>query len=206
MLPVELIKSLYEGGYSGCVITNHFIHGNSGISRSLPWNEYVKQYKNDYLECRKYAEKYGIDVIFGIEEGVGEGLEILCYGVTPEMLYAHPELRQGDARLWHDVLNSHGALCIQAHPFRERDYIPVPKLLPLEYIDGIEVYNYFNSEENDARAYEVYKNHPGLIAVSGADTHSPESVCFGGIETSERITNGKELVEILKSGNYTLII
>ena len=67
MTPEELIESLHEGGYQGCVMTNHFIGGNSGISGSLPWNEFVKNYEDDYLECCKYAKKYDMDIIFGIE-------------------------------------------------------------------------------------------------------------------------------------------
>ena len=205
MYPEELAKALYDGGYSGCVVTNHFLHGNSGIDRSLSWEDFVRQYELDYLECKRHAEKYGLDIIFGLEEGVGEGLEILCYGITPEFLYDHPELSRRDAELWHNALNSCGAICVQAHPFREADHIPVPKLLPIDYIDGIEVYNAGNSYENNASAAETFKNNPGFIAVSGADTHHPHTVCLGGIQTEKRITNEKELVEVLKSGEYTLI-
>ncbi len=205
MTPRELVKSLHKGGYSGFVITNHFIHGNTGINRHIPWNDFVLEYEKDYNECKKHAEKYGMDVIFGLEEGVGEGLEILCYGVTPEILYAHPELRSRNASLWHDVMNSHGAICIQAHPFRERDYIPQPKALPLEIIDGFEIFNADNSYKNDAKAVELSKNHPELITVSGADTHIPETACLCGITVSKRIKSETELVEILKSGKYELI-
>ncbi len=205
MSPEELVKSLHDGGYSGCVITNHFMNGNTGIDRNLPWEEFVGYFEADYLECKKHADKYGLDIIFGIEEGVGGGLEILCYGITPEILRSHPELRRRDARQWHDVARSCGALCIQAHPFRECDHVPEPKLLPLDVIDGFEVYNAGNSCENNVSAAEAFKNHPGLITVSGADTHSPATVCLGGIEASKRITNEKELVEVLKSGEYTLI-
>ena len=47
MMPQELINALHCGGYQGCVITNHFYHGNCGVDRSLPWNEFVKKYEND---------------------------------------------------------------------------------------------------------------------------------------------------------------
>ncbi len=205
MTPEVLMRSLYKGGYSGCVITNHFINGNTGINRHIPWNEFVREYEKDYIECKKYADIYGLDVIFGIEEGVGYGLEILCYGVTPEILYSHPELRKRDAVLWHSVMNSHGAICIQAHPFRERDYIPEPMLLPIDIIDGVEVFNADNSFENDEKAVEISEKHPNLITLSGADTHIPQTACIGGIEVSERIKSEKQLVEILTSGNYELI-
>ena len=92
MTPKELIRGLLEGGYQGCVMTNHFMHGNTGIDRDLPWEEFVKQYELDYLACLDAAKGHDLDIIFGVEEVVVEGLEILCYGVTPQMLYDHPEL------------------------------------------------------------------------------------------------------------------
>ena len=205
MTPEELIESLYQGGYQGCVMTNHFIGGNTGIDRSLSWNTFVKQYEDDYLECCRYAQKYDLDIIFGIEEVVVAALEILCYGVTPEMLYEHPELALAGPKEWYEVMHSYGVLCIQAHPFRERAYIPKAKLLSLDCIDGIEVYNAANTAKNNEEAEKSVVEHPEFILVSGADAHRAEDVCFGGIEVNRRIRNGKELVEILKSGEYRLI-
>lgn len=205
MTPEELVESLQEGGYQGCVITNHFIGGNTGIDRGLSWHEFVKQYVNDYLECCKYAEQYDLDIIFGIEEVVVAALEILCYGVTPEMLYAHPELASAGPKEWYEIMHEEDVLCIQAHPFRERAYIPKARMLPLEYIDGIEVYNAANTEKNNKEAEVIAAKHPEFILVSGADAHRKEDVCCGGIETTKRIRDGKELVEVLTAGEYKLI-
>ena len=205
MTPEELIESLHEGGYQGCVMTNHFIGGNTGIDRCLSWHEFVKRYVDDYLECCKYAKDYDLDIIFGIEEVVLAALEILCYGVTPEMLYDHPELASAGPELWYEVMHSYGVLCIQAHPFRERDYIPKAGMLSLDCIDGIEVYNVANTEKNNKEAEVIAAKHPEFILVSGADAHRKEDVCYGGIETTERIRDGRELVELLKSRKYKLI-
>lgn len=205
MTPQELVESLYEGGYQGCVITNHFMGGNSGIDVKLPWNEFIKHYVDDYNECCKYAQKYDMDMIFGIEEVVIDALEILCYGITPEILYAHPELASAGPKLWYQVLHAEGCLCIQAHPFRDRDYIKNPRMLPLDCIDGFEVYNACNMERNNLEAEQEALRHPELILVSGADAHKPEVLCHGGIEVTKRIRNGQELVELLKSGEYKLI-
>lgn len=205
MYPQELAQSLYRDGYSGCVITNHFINGNTGVYRKLPWNEFVAQYEADYLELKKCGKKYGLDIIFGLEEHVGKGLEILCYGITPEMLYAHPELRERSVETWYKTLKQCGAICIQAHPFREQPYIPEPQVLPLEFIDGIEVFNSDNYAENNQQAEDFAAAHPELILTSGADTHEGITASFGGIETAKRIRNEKDLVEILRNREYTLI-
>lgn len=204
MTPEELAKGLSDGGYDGCVITNHFFNGNTGID-DIPWPDFVKEYELDYLRCKKAAEAYGKDVFFGIEEEIYGGLEVLFYGIEPEMLYAHPELKHASCEEWYNAVHACGGVCIQAHPFRQRRSIPNPQILPLEFIDGIEVYNAGNAEEDNEKAAAAAKELPGLILINGADAHSPASLCSAGIETAERITSGKQLVEILKSGNYKLI-
>ncbi len=207
MTPQELIDGLIAGGYSGCVITNHFFKGNSGINRNLPWNEFVAQYEKDYNECKKIAQSHDLDIIFGIEEHLFDGLEILCYGITPDFLYNNPQLRDDHTlETWSCTLHKYGALCIQAHPYRDRAYITNPRPLPLDLIDGIEVYNYFNQTNENALAEKLASNNPQLILTSGADVHSSDLVCFAGIESSVRIINEKQLVSVLKSKDYELVI
>ena len=200
MTPCELIKALYDGGYAGCVITNHFYHGNTGVSRELDWEDFVRAYEADYIECKREAEKYGLDVIFGVEEGIGGPCEILCYGITPEMLYDHPQLIEYSAQRWYNTLHSCGVLIIQAHPYRNGG---VP--LPLELIDGIEVYNHSHDPSLNDSAEAFAAEHPELITTSGGDTHHAEAIAFAGIETDERIKNGEDLVRILKEGKYRLL-
>ncbi len=203
----ELVAALYKGGYSGCVLTNHFYGGNTGIDRNLPWNEFVAQYESDYLECQKNAQKYDLDIIFGIEEYLFDGLEILCYGITPQFLYDHPEL-QNDHSLetWSEALHNFDALCIQAHPFRNRIYITNPRLLPTEYINGVEVFNACNKSKENNKAKEISLMYPEWILVSGADAHTPELACCAGIETNVRIKDEKSLVNVLKSKDYKLLL
>ena len=205
MTPAELIGSLIAGGYSGCVLTNHFLKGNSGIDRNLPWNEFVACYEKDYVECKKAAEGYDLDIIFGIEEQLFDGLEILCYGITPQFLYDNPQLTEFSLKVWSAALHNFGALCIQAHPFRHRGYIPNPRLLPTEYIDGIEVFNFSNKPEENELAANAASKYPDWILVSGADAHSGDLVCCAGIEAETRITNEKVLADVLNSGKYKLI-
>lgn len=205
MTPAELIEGLHENGYQGCVMTNHFYRGNTGIDRGLPWKEFVGQYVKDYEKCCLYAQKYDLDILFGIEEGVGGSLEILCYGLTPQVLYDHPELQGADLKTWYDVMKENDVICIQAHPFRERAYIPKPQMLPLDCIDGIEVYNAANTVKNNKEAEAFAGQHPKMLLISGADAHIREDLFDGGIETGKRIRSERELVEILRSGEYDLI-
>lgn len=205
MRPSEVARALYEAGYSGAVLTNHFYRGNSGIDRSLAWEEFVRAYENDYLECALAAREYDVDILFSIEEGADGGREIFPLGVTPKMLYEHPELAGCELEVWHKLMRECGGLIIQAHPFRERSYIREPSPLPLSLIDGIEVYNFCNSKEANDAAMEFIRDNPGLIATSGGDAHSVEVLSHAGIVTNERLRTIEDLIRVLKSGEYELI-
>ena len=208
MSPAELCEALHENGYQGAVLTNHFYHGNSGIDRSesTSWEEFVSAYEKDYLECLEEAKKYDLDIIFSVEEVLIPGLEILCYGVTPEILYANPELRSCSPERKVEILRQNGVLLIQPHPFREAFYIPNPGPLPLEFIDGVEVYNRGNGTDEMNKKALDFANEHNLIKTSSADAHSTDRVPCGGIITEKRIKSPQDLVNTLRNGNYTLII
>lgn len=206
MSPLELVNALHDGGYSGCVITNHFYNGNSGIDRSMLWTDFVGAYENDFLECKAYAKKYDIDFLFGIEEHFGNGREILCYGVTPEMLRAHPELQERNLKLWYETMSALGVVVVQAHPYRARKHISEVGPFSVEFLDGIEVYNYRNYPEENEQAKAFAEQHPDFILTSGSDAHITEVVPHAGIMTQKRIISEKELAAVLISREYTLII
>ncbi len=200
----EMAEFLKKGGFSGGVITNHFMHGNTGIDRKLQWEDFVKAYEQDYIEFTEIGKELDLDFMFGIEEGIGGGKEILVYGVSPKMLYDHPELNTNDLKTWYQTLKPYGVLILQAHPFRKRDYITAVGAVD-EFIDGIEVYNACNDFKDNLEAEEIAKQHPEYVLVSGGDTHGEYACCWGGIETAARITSNEQLVDILRRGAYNLL-
>ena len=208
LTPEDLCAALLENGYQGAVLTNHFYHGNSGIDRSesTSWQDFVRAYEKSYLDCKREAEKYDLDIIFSIEESVVPGLEILCYGVTPQILYDNPQLRRGECDEWIRVMRENGVVIIQAHPFREAFYIPNPGHLPLEKIDGFEIFNRGNDKEYNDKARALAKENPHLLTTSSADTHTKDTVGVGGIITNKRIRNERDLADLLRSRDYELII
>ena len=208
LTPETLCEALLKNGYQGGVITNHFYHGNSGIDRSenTSWEQFVSAYEENYLECKREAEKHDLDIIFSIEESLKPGLEVLCYGITPKVLYDNPQLIKGEMDEWVRVMRENGVVIIQAHPYREADYIPNPGPLPVEVIDGIEVHNCGHRPEMNEGAWKMAEQYPHLIRSSSADAHVPEMIPFGGIITEKRITNECELASLLRSGEYELIL
>ena len=201
----EHIDDLIEKGFCGAVVTNHFYKGDNRIDRSLPWEEFVDAYRQDYLYGLEYAKEKDFDLLFGLEEHIDGGREILLYGITPELIEAHPELKKAPAELYAEVVHSAGGLVYHAHPFRAREYVKKPYPLEcLDMLDGIEVYNAGNEEEWNESARKLAEELD-LACVSGSDAHKIGTAGRGGIATRERMRTNEDLVRVLKSRDYTIL-
>ncbi len=199
------IDALIEKGFTGMVVTNHFFYGDTRIDRELPWEEFVDKYRQDYLTGLEYARKKDFDLLFGLEEHVGNGQEILLYGITPDLIAAHPELKQAPAEKYAEVVHAAGGLVYQAHPYRARANVKLPFPLDcIDMLDGIEVYNAGNQPEWNENARR-YAEQTGIACVAGSDAHATRHSGQGGIMTKERIRTNEDLVRILKNGEYTII-
>ena len=199
------IDVLIQKGYSGMVVTNHFYNGDTRIDRALPWEDFVDAYRQDYLYGLEYAEKKDFDLLFGLEEHVGEGREILLYGITPELIAAHPELKTPDPLAYAEVVHAAGGLVYQAHPYRKAPWITRPEPLEcLDTLDGIEVYNAGNYPEMNEQARRL-ADERGLSCTAGSDGHGTDTAGRAGIAAYERIRSNEDLVRVLKSGAYTIL-
>ena len=206
--PEELPYDLKRDGFTGAVITDHFFHGNTAIRRNMPWHDFVDAYVDAWQRAKAVGDRIGIDILFGIEEGVGNGKEVLLYGITPQFLYDHPELRDTPVDLAHlsKIVHEAGALIYQAHPFRVREYIANPwEPLPPEYFDGLEGYNGGNPAIDNIRAVN-YAAQMDMPIIAGSDAHQAGTHPRYGIEVSHRIQTPEELVQVLRDEEYELYI
>lgn len=204
--PKKTVYALKNAGFAGMVLTNHFFHGNTGIDRNLSWNEFVKAYEDDYLLAKQAGDEVDFDVIFGIEEHIGDSKEVLLYGITPEFLYSHPEISDGTLETVSNAAHEFGALVFQAHPYRKRDYIPEPlKNIDVRFLDGIETYNAANPNFENIMAAE-YAEKQGLLTCAGSDAHSESIEGRFGIQCERRIKDSFELAETLRKGEYKLFL
>ncbi|MBQ2740639.1 MAG: hypothetical protein IJF39_03340 [Clostridia bacterium] len=201
---IEHIDCLMEKGFSGMVITNHFYRGDTCIPRSLPWGKFVLPYAEDFFLGKKYAEGKDFDLLFGIEEHIAGGREILVYGITPAFLCDHPELKNADLKQYAEAVHRVGGMLFQAHPYRIREWIinPTP-FAEVGILDGIEVYNGGNAYEENALA-EAFAKEKGLRGIAGSDVHQSSHAGIGGICSKVRIRDNETLRKVLKSGEYTL--
>ncbi len=198
------IDALIEKGFAGMVVTNHFYYGDNRIDRKLPWDRFVDAYRQDYLYGLSYARERDFDLLFGVEEHVGDGREILIYGVTPDFLSAHPELKMASAEVYAEAVHAAGGMVFQSHPYRASRYVRKPFPLEcLDVMDGIEVYNQANDPAWNESAKALAEKE-GFLVVAGSDAHDTD-VARAGIAANERIRTNEDLVRILKSGAYTVV-
>ena len=98
------------------------------------------------------------------------------------------------------LARENGILTIQAHPFRMGMVTTHPN-----EVDGIEVFNGHPGHNSNNDIAEAWAKKYGKIMTSGTDHHNPDHMPDGGILTDEPITSEKQLIEVLRSGNYDLI-
>lgn len=162
---LEFYKQL---GYAGVFVTNHFLDGNIRIDRDAPYAERLDFYFSDYEQALTIGRELGIDVFLGIEMSY-KGTDFLVYGLDKAWFLAHPEWEGMKRTEILSLLMEHGALVVQAHPFREAHYIDHLRLFP-RHVHGIETVNANRHDfENDMAAY--YAAQYDLVPTAGTDNH-----------------------------------
>ncbi len=195
----EALRFYREIGYDGVFITNHFIDGNIGLPHEMSYAEKIRYYFSAYREGLVLSGEIGIKVFCGVESSYG-GTDFLIYGLDEAWFLAHEE--------WVDMPKSeqlalfarHGAMIIQAHPFREAGYIDHIRLFPRQ-IEGVEVLNSARSEAENRMA-ECYAAHYGLLRTAGSDFHSLNDRFrpLAGVETEEPLESVEDYMAAVRSG------
>lgn len=182
----SMARAYKENGYAGVIVTDHNWGGNTAIDRSLPWKEWIDEFFKGYEAVKAEGEKIGLQVFQGYEAGY-HGPEFLIYGFTTEIMKRFPELKEATVEEQLKIVHSFDGMVIQAHPFREADYID--RVITYEkYVDGLEIVNASHSNPADGsrnrcvydeRAIALAKkcNLPGT---AGSDQHSTVPL-FGGV-------------------------
>lgn len=208
----EELEKAKDFGLSGIILANHFYHGYTRIDRNLPWKDFVYAYAEDYYKAKEYGKKLDLDVLFAVEElyhrtdrNDDMGKEALIYGLDPEIIADAEGIQDAEISALSGFVKANGGIIACAHPYRTRPTIPSHIEPPIQYFNAVEVYNRFNSDAENARAEALAKEH-SLIRVAGGDAHITENMGMAGIAANTRIKTNADLVKILKSGDYKLII
>lgn len=206
--PQELVRAYKQAGYTGLILTDHFIKGNTNVPLDLEWGTRMHMYYDAYLEAKEEGDKLDFDVFFGIEHYYEKGKEILLYGIDLEFLLAHPELNTATIEEYADLVHAHGGILVHAHPYRKRIYID-PDFAPrYDVCDGIEVYNASDTDEaNELAVRDAIELNK--LMTSGGDVHAvvnEPKIGRAGIGFKRRLKDINEFVTALKNGEGQMIV
>ena len=198
----DYIAAYIDKGYSGIMVTNHFFNGNTGIYRKLPWREWINRFYSGYEEAKEEGERLGLDVFFGWEETFDFGDDYLVYGLDKDWLLEHPEMRMWSRGEQYRAVKEAGGCVVQAHPFRQRDYI-AKVVLSTGCVDAVEAANCGNADASfDALAFR-YAKKIGKPMTAGSDIHNVSLVYSGdvfGVYLNEKLNGIDDYVKIILNG------
>ena len=194
----EALEYYKRLGYTGVFITNHFIDGNIGCNKDLPYAEIIDFYFSDYEEGKKIGEEIGLSVFLGVESSY-KGTDFLIYGLDKSWYLAHPEILEIKKSEMLPLMMDEGALIIQAHPYREAGYIDHIRLFPRQ-VHGVEVFNACRTELENYMA-EHYSKAYSLLRFSGSDNHvGPSAKMLAGMSFDTPISTEKDFVSRILDG------
>lgn len=202
----EYIQKYKEAGFTGIIVTDHFFNGNCAIDRNLPWKERVDAFCRGYEEAKAEGDRQNFQVFFSWECRF-EGDEYLIYGLDKEWLLAHPDILSWDHITHYNEIKKAGGLVIQAHPYRERNYLTRIELHPFQ-CDGWEVANAGNPAQQDSLAYEYALKHH-MIMTAGSDIHDANQVGDGnqfGVSFDTPLQDISDYVRRIKQGEGKLYV
>ncbi len=185
----DYIDFMLSRGFSGLIVTDHFFNGNTCIDQTLPWDIRVDIYMSGYEEALETARGRDFNVMFGIEFNFDRD-EYLIYGVDRRWLLDNDDILELSHHEVRDRVHQAGAIMVQAHPYRERDYISTINLCP-DICDGIEIYNAANPDNQNALGYQ-YAVKLGLPMTAGSDIHFLNDNAMGGMLFDEKITDVRD--------------
>jgi len=190
-------------GYTGVIITDHFINGYSTCPKQLPWDKKMKFFVSGYEEAKKAGDICGLDVFLGWEFTI-RGTDFLTYGLELEFLLDNPGVDMLDIDDYSALVRRSGGFLAQAHPYRNEYYIEYPYPVEPHLIDAVEVFNSMDNDTSNAEAL-AFANENDLPIQAGSDSHGRGYTFYSGIKLSEKAKSIHDIIDAIKSRNVVLI-
>lgn len=199
--PQEIVEKYTRLSYAGVFVTDHFLNGNTTVPASLPWKERISRFCEGYRAVRERARGTGLDVFFGWEYSY-LGTDFLVYGLGEDWLAAHPEIMDMRVSEFLPFVRREGGLVVQAHPYREADYIDHIRLYP-SLVDGLETVN-ANRSERTNRLARILAEEYGLCKTAGSDIHNAAQSALAGMKFGNKLVSEQDFAERVKRGEGQL--
>lgn len=206
----EMARACKEAGYAGIIVTDHSWYGNNCIDKNLPWEQWVEAFCKGYENAHRWGMEHDFQVFFGYESCY-RGTEFLIYGADKIWLKEHPVIKDASIEEQYRLIHEAGGMVIQAHPFRDEDYIPEIRLFP-EWVDGVEGINathsshlstHHNQPVWDEQAVSYSLQHH-LPMTAGSDVHTT-LIFGGGVAFKRKLASIQDYCSAILSGEDYLL-
>lgn len=202
----DLVRFYFDKGFSGICITDHFLNGNTTVTKDACWDSRISMFMEGYNRAKVMGDRLGIDV-FPAWEYSYRGTDFLTYGLDEEWLHRNPDCLQWKVSEYCDRVHEDGGIIVQAHPFREAGYIEMIRLMP-RHVDAVETINANRTDfENDMA--DKYADSYNLLKTAGSDNHTGMQPRLAYVEFDRKINSLGELLKAMLNGEgqnrlYTL--
>ena len=193
----EAVALYQRAGYDGFVITDHMYPFILRGCRNEAWHEQVDFWLTGY-RAAKMAARDNFAVFLGMEIRFAScHNDYLLFGLNEDFIYDNPNLHKYKTlQEFRPLADKNGILIVQAHPFRRGMTVVDPTLL-----DGMEILN--ANHENNNEFAKMWSEKYGLFPTAGTDYH--EGDVRYGLRLERRVEDSKELAEILRQGEYSIV-
>ena len=197
----EVVERYKDAGYDAIVITNHFNLDTASHFERHGEPDFIKAYNYGYELAEEAGKELGMTVLKGFELRFNENYnDYLLYGFPEDLEKDYKEIFAMRPRDFAKIASERDFLFYQAHPFRNGMVINHPGAL-----FGIEVHNGHPDHDSRNDIARAWAEKYGLHMISGSDCHFSRGVGQAGIITDAKVETMNDLVEVLRTDNYTLI-
>jgi len=190
-------------GYTGIIITDHFVNGYSRCPKHLSWEKKMVFTLKGYAEAKKAGDKHGLDVFPGWEFTI-KGSDFLTYGLDMDFLLVNTGLDKLNIEKYSELIRNNGGYIAQAHPYRDQYYIEHKYPVDPGLIDGVEVFNSEDRPVANTKALEFAQKN-NLPMQAGTDSHGRGNHNFSGIALKQRAKSIQDIIDAIKSNQVRLL-
>jgi len=199
----QQVMDYIDRGFTGIIITDHFINGYTTCPKNLSWDESMRFFYNGYQAAKTAGDRLGLDVFFGWEYSI-RGADFLTYGLDLRFLLSNPNFDKMNIEEYSVFIRKAGGYLAQAHPYRKEDYIEHDYPVQPHLIDGVEVYNAMDKKEaNDKALAFAIKND--LPMQAGTDSHGRGNVFYRGIGLKKRAKTIFDIINAIKAKEVKIL-
>ena len=130
------------------------------------------------------------------------GTDFLFYGLPEEWYINHPDIMTESPKEMCIRARNAGALVIQAHPYRQRDYIDHLRLFPSE-VEGIEIINTTDPERAN-RLSKILAEAYELKVTAGSDIHRANQTQLAGMQFETKLKSEEDFMERIRRGEGSI--